>query len=354
MDNIRRDLAIQFRFANRTLGLTAQDIIDKYNSEHGTDYTKGYVCGLWRDLRAYEAKHRVIEFPGTEYRLEVPRYDHPPHIYADAPTDVLFVRGDRHLPFANAPFHSAMIEHMKHYKRKGYKVIGVDVGDFVDNSAMSKHPKTKPQLAMKHTKESARAAIRAEMDILDEWWIGRGNHDDWFARYLEGKLIADDFYDWLLGSIDRSKLRIVNDTKMMIHNCGTLWRVTHMYEYSKIPGRKANTISEKHDSNTITFHEHSLNVSRDSWNRHTTIACGMMASRPILDYINDYDNTHNVMKNSYVVLENGRFHVMTPYREWQDWKQFDIDPLPLYEDEKEQELVMTGKLDLMKWIGDVA
>lgn len=344
----RRELAQQFRFANRTLGLTAEAIIEAYNAEHGTPYTKGFVCGLWRDLRKYEAEHRVIEFPG--YQTELPRYDHPPHIYANKPTDIVVVMADIHSPLLNAPFANAMLTQLAYYKKRGCHVSIVLAGDTNDNAVLSRHPKIRIQMSISKQRQLTQAFIRALFAVADVVIVLRGNHDDWFARYMDGKLDAEDFSAWAYAGLDDTKLKVIDDTKAVVHNCGTDWRITHGIQYSTIAGRVANRLSAKFDMNIITHHEHSLAVLRDDFNRHTVIANGMMADYALMSYVNDYDTKHNVMKNAYVVLQDGKFQIMTPYIEWQDWKQYDVDPLKMYEYERQKQLVLTGKLDLTEWI----
>jgi hypothetical protein len=265
---------------------------------------------------------------------------------------VNFIVFDTHSPLLNIPFFHALIQHMRWHRSKGNKVNLFHGGDVQDNSALSRHPKTKVQMLMERQFNVTRAMITSLFQVIDDSYFVRGNHDDWFARLVDGTLGMGDYWSLLFSGLDKHKVNHIDDTKLILHNCGSLWRISHSINYSTIAGRNANRLANKFDSNIITGHEHSLAVLRDDNNRNTVIACGMMADYALMNYVHDYDTKHNIMKNAYVVVQNGTFEIMTPYPDWQDWQKYGVDPLAMYEYENQKQQVLMGKLDLMRWLDD--
>jgi len=321
------------------------------SERRGKSISRNELIGCIRDLRASEASQLVTYFDGTNFRRSLPRYDHPNHIYTDEKT-VVFVGGDRHTPFVNAPFFAAKLKLMRYYKLLGYRVINVIAGDLLNASDASRHPKTRKQIVMEAEKESAQASLKAENRIADETEIFLGNHDEWMSRLLDGLLNTADYYGWLLSGLDTSKIHAIEDTKLFIHSGSTRWLVGHGSEYSKNVGTLSKQLTIAYESNVISHHEHHLGVGRDDYNRYTWIANGMEADWALFDYVNAHMNKQNVMKNAFTVLINGTFKMFTPYPEWQRWQDYDIDPSEMYQHEQQKRLVRSGELDLYRWLDE--
>lgn len=311
--------------------------------------SKNDLIGCVRDLRKVEATQRVTYFDGVSFRRNLPRFDHPNHIYGDDKT-VFFIGGDEHNPFVNAPFMNGKLKLMGWYKLMGYKVVNVIAGDLLNASDVSRHPKTRRQMVMKQEKLSANASIRAANLLADITYILLGNHDEWLLRLLNGVFDASDYYAWLLKGVNLSKISAISDTKAFVHSGKTRWLVGHAIEYSKNVGSITKQLNLAYQSNVISHHEHHLGAGRDDYNRYTWIANGMQADWALFDYVNHHMNKQNVMKNSFTVLVGDTFKLFTPYPEWQRWEDYDIDPSEMYAYEHQKQLVRTGELDLYRWL----
>lgn len=60
-----REAIAQWAYDLKRQGKTAQAIVDMYNATHQTSYTRGFICGLWRD---YDTTHdKIIHIPRSEF-----------------------------------------------------------------------------------------------------------------------------------------------------------------------------------------------------------------------------------------------------------------------------------------------
>lgn len=65
MDN--REQVAQWAIQLKRQGKTAQEIVDTYNADHATEYTRGFICGLWRDYGGRQAQSKIIHIPRSEF-----------------------------------------------------------------------------------------------------------------------------------------------------------------------------------------------------------------------------------------------------------------------------------------------
>lgn len=330
-------------------GDTFEAIAAGLSKKRGKLISKNELIGCVRDYRTVEAMHRIIHFDGTDFKRSLPRFDHPNHIYVEGKA-VVFVSGDRHTPFVNAPFLNAKLKLMSWYKLMGYKVLNLIAGDLLNASDASRHPKTRREKVMAEEKEYAQASLNAENRLADETYLLLGNHDEWLARLLNGLLDANDYFAWLTSGLDMSKINTIDDTKVFVHSGKTRWFVGHAIEYSKNVGSLTKQLNLAYLNNIISHHEHHLGVGRDDYNRHTWIANGMEADSALLEYVNHHMTKQNVMKNSFTVLDGDTFKMFTPYPQWQRWEDYDINPAEMYAYENQKQLVRTGELDLYRWL----
>ncbi len=101
-----------------------------------------------------------------------------------------------------------------------------------------------------------------------------------------------------------------------------LWRATHQANYSRVTGSVAETLAEKYQCNIITHHEHRVGILRSKWGRYTLVSNGGLHDYKSMWYVNKFDTTSPTMQNSFVILQDGVAHLLTPYIDMTDWSRW--------------------------------
>lgn len=248
----------------------------------------------------------------------VPVFNAAPYVDVDC-----MVMGDVHVPATDWQFLELAIRFAERHMRKGSRVLCI-VGDLLNFDAISHYPNVVVPVAAVDELRAVNVVLRYFLKTFDSIIYSMGNHDHRFHKFFNGAFGLHELRALMTASIDAGKLKMVNQTQQMVRHGDVLWRLTHQRNYSKIKGRVADALAQKHLSNMITHHEHHVNLSRDTHNRYTTINNGMMGDWERMSYVQLVDSTSGVMCNGFSFVRNGTGHLLTPYPTMTDWDMWGL------------------------------
>ena len=194
----------------------------------------------------------------------------------------------------------------------------VIAGDFLNVDSFSRYPITERLPAIMDEFAAAKELLDSWDDAFDEIEYIPGNHEKRFMRWSNGHLGME-----VLGRLlDNDKLRVYSSTRIVVVSGGVSWRVTHQNGYSVHTGNVGGQLAHKFQTNVITHHEHSVGIMRDKWNHYTVVSNGGLHDEKTMHYVQEYDNTRKTMSQSFVMLDNGVAHLLTPYSSMTDWSVY--------------------------------
>ena len=249
----------------------------------------------------------------------LPKFNAVPYV----DTDTVLVVGDVHIPATDWLFLELAVKFAEKHMRKGSRTLCI-VGDLLNFDAMSKYPHIVAPVGAPDELRAVNVILQYLFKTFDHIVYSMGNHDHRFHKFFSGAFGLIELRALMTASIDAGKLRMVNQTQQIVKHGDIIWRLTHQQNYSKIKGRVADNLAMKHLSNVITHHEHHVNISRDSYNRHTTINNGMIGDNEKMAYVQLVDSTSNVMCNGFAFVRNGTGHLLTPYPTMTDWDMWGL------------------------------
>ncbi len=214
-------------------------------------------------------------------------------------------------------------------------------GDFINADAISTYPFTVAPVSLEVEFNIARSILRDWSEVFDKIIMIMGNHEMRIFKQLYGSIGQTEIKSLFSTGLE-DVVEVYNAGQVVVNHDDILWRVTHQAAYSKIKGRVANVLAQKHQMNIISHHEHHLLQSRDDFNSFTIINNGGLHDHEKMAYVSQVDNTRPVMNNGFVMLRDGFPDMFTPYRTWTDWNDWSIDGTELYNIDKQRVSRMTG------------
>jgi len=211
----------------------------------------------------------------------------------------------------------------KRHMRRGLRKL-IIAGDLMNLDALSAHTKYMPTTALLDELDTAAALLKEWAAIFDQVWYIMGNHEQRLAAALGGELEGTGLGRLIAGGLD-GKLRISNLRQMWLYTPTGLWRITHQRNYSRIKGRVGAALAAKHQSHTITHHEHGIALLMDDHARYTVVNNPALVDYEKLYYVMGADTTAPTMANGFTFMQNGTPHLMTPYPSVTDWSQWKLE-----------------------------
>lgn len=288
------------------------------------DGVRGRVGREIRKQEARVADSRPLTMFGQQLP-KIPRYDEVPYFHGDT-----IVTGDLHVPTTDWALLELLAKFAEKHLPAG-KRNAMLVGDLLNLDMLSKYESIIHSYSLKTELAYAEAVIDYLFTVLDSAIFTLGNHDVRFLKKLDGALDATTFGKMLSKHIYTGKLRISVKSQAMVISGGQAWRVTHQRNYSKIKGRVASDIAIKHQTNTVTHHEHHVALTRDTYNRYTVVNNGMLGDYEKMGYVMLTDSTSGVMCSGFTFIRNGVANLLTPYPTMTDWSLWgmEVDALPV-------------------------
>lgn len=247
-------------------------------------------------------------------------------IQAQHYTDMMVCRGDAlvvgdiHLVCTDWDLLKLVGEVGKRHLRRGLRKL-IIAGDLINLDALSTHAKYVPTTPLIDELDTAAALLQEWAGIFDEMWYIMGNHEQRLAAAVNAELEGTALGRLIAGGIG-GKLRISNLRQMWLYTATGLWRITHQRNYSRIKGRVGAALAAKHQSHTITHHEHGIALLMDDHARYTVVNNPALVNYEKLYYVMGADSTAPTMANGFTLMANGRPYLMTPYPSLTDWERW--------------------------------
>ena len=291
------------------------------------DQTESGVRGrVGRYVRKYilDGEPDSTPFPimvgsGQRRHQLVPRYASMPIIYGD-----MDVGGDYHMPTGDWAMIELKIRFGEKHLPKGNRRSGL-LGDLVNFDLLSQYDHLIKPYSNEDELAFAEGLLEFMFSVYDEIYFELGNHDHRFLKQLGGDFGTTRLGRMFSRQIDTGRLIFTRKSQMIVVSAGQVWRLTHQRAYSRTKGVVANKLAQKHLSNMVTHHEHHVNISRDEWNRFTTVNNGMLGDYEKMPYVMLVDSPSAVMCTSFTFIRKGTAHLLTPYPTLTDWSMWGME-----------------------------
>ena len=251
-------------------------------------------------------------------------------VYTKIPTIVgnCIVVGDIHIPTTFWEL-AEMVSVVADKHLDGDKTL-IIAGDFINADALSHYPFTVAPPTLSQELLIARELLQIWSETFDRIIMFMGNHEMRVFKNMYGSIGGADIRALFVGEVGE-KFELYNIGQVIVNSGNERWRITHQNSYSKIKGRTANVLAQKHQSNIISHHEHHVAIMRDDFDYQTIVNNGGLHDHEKMAYVSQFDSNRPIMNNGFVMLRNGVPQLFTPYRSMTDWGQWDIDATALFE-----------------------
>ena len=251
-------------------------------------------------------------------------------IFTKIPTIVgdCIVVGDIHIP--TTFWELADMVSIVADKHLGEHKTLIIAGDFINADALSHYPFTVAPPTLSQELLIARELLQIWSETFDRIIMFMGNHEMRVFKNMYGSIGGADIRALFVGEVGE-KFELYNIGQVIVNSGDERWRITHQNSYSKIKGRTANILAQKHQSNIISHHEHHVAIMRDDYDYYTIVNNGGLHDHEKMAYVSQFDSNRPIMNNGFVMLRDGVPQLFTPYRSMTDWGQWDIDATALFE-----------------------
>lgn len=257
-----------------------------------------------------------VSLPEMTWLGQTPQYTTPVFDgWGRYEVDNAIVCGDVHIPCTDWSFAERMCDVAD---AQGIDTLFV-IGDFWNADALGRWDHLAPPAPLAVELDMGARLVMRWRQIFKRIVFRIGNHDARWLKLLQGGMSADMMHVYLDAT---QGVEYAPYGQVEIVSGGQLWRATHQANYSKIKTRVGSVLANKFGANIMSFHQHHVSVTRDEWNRYTTIDCGGLFDSRKFAYVNLFDNTSPVMNQGFVVLRNGTGHLLTPYETMTDWSMW--------------------------------
>ena len=204
-------------------------------------------------------------------------------------------------------------------------------GDLINADALSSYPFTVAPPSLQTELSIARNLLQMWSETFGLIIMIMGNHEMRVFKNLYGSIGGVDIRSLFVGDVG-DKFELYNIGQVIVNSGDERWRITHQNSYSKIKGRTANILAQKHQSNIISHHEHHIAMMRDDYDYYTIVNNGGLHDHEKMAYVSQFDSNRPIMNNGFTMLRDGVAHLFTPYHSMTDWNQWDIDATALFDE----------------------
>lgn len=278
--------------------------------------------------KASERHRRVIPLSETPW-FNVKRGNVSLTINAPHFTDMMVCQGDAviagdiHITCTDWDLLKLVGDVGKKHMRRGQRKL-IIAGDLINLDALSTHAKYVPTTPLLDELDTAAALLKEWAGIFDEIYYIIGNHEQRLAAAVNAELDGTALGRLIAGGLG-GKLRVSNLRQMWHYTTTGLWRITHQRNYSRIKGRVGAALAAKHQSHTITHHEHGIALLMDDHARYTVVNNPALVNYEKLYYVMGADTTGPTMASGFTFMQNGRPYLMTPYESLTDWAKWKLE-----------------------------
>lgn len=218
--------------------------------------------------------------------------------------------GDAHMPLTDWEFASQVVQVAKAH---GIKRI-LHAGDLFDFDRYSIYTKILPAAYPEADEEAAAYTMQLWGQWFDEFWFLLGNHDARLIKLLQGNATQSQaenvFKAHITGGYGDERVKVSLYGYATIDTPTGTWRITHPKSYGRNQLSVAVRLAHKHHQHVISYHEHHDAIGFDDSGDYVVINSGMLADSEKMAYVKAVDGTAPVMKQSFVVLKDGRARVI--------------------------------------------
>jgi hypothetical protein len=288
-----------------------------YNRLHNGNASPQAVIRMDRKWRRYLRTRPRINvarpthpFGATNVqRNSLPRYDTHWRIERER----VIVLGDVHVPTTDWDFAARVAQVARAWDVKTLCIIG----DLFNFDFLSSYAHLFPPLTFAQEKAVARELVEEWLGVFDDIWMVIGNHEDRLMR--ETPFGFENIQDMVTTS-DRFKLS--GFAHMEVTSGGEQFLLTHQKNYSKNKLKVANELALLEHMHVIAHHQHHTAIGRDHSNHYVIVDNGGLHDSRLMAYVNQKKSTSPRMNKSFVLLDGGTVHLLTPYDTMTDWRLY--------------------------------
>lgn len=225
--------------------------------------------------------------------------------------DDFIVMADLHLPITN---YQLLNQSLLDAKARGIDTC-IIAGDLLNMDALSRHE-------MKQLEDgdvpgeiaAANKVMTAMLETFDRVILTRGNHDERWARALQGTLLFTESMRLLLHEVPadiKKRLLICESDHVYVHTSEGKWLFCHSRSYSRVSGKVPADLAMIEMCNVAAGHRHHFGISHAP-NGYQVIELGGFFDGDSTEYLNYYKTNFPKWQNGYVVFQDGKVAAMPP------------------------------------------
>lgn len=225
--------------------------------------------------------------------------------------DDFLVIADLHLPITNYQLLNKAILDAKD-RGVGTCIIA---GDLLNMDALSRHEmKQLEDGDLPGEIKAANKVMTALLETFERVILTRGNHDERWARALQGKLLFTESMRVLLHDVPddkKKRLLICESDHVYVHTSQGKWLFCHTRSYSRVSGQVPSQIALLEMCNVGAGHRHHFGISHAP-NGYQVIELGGFFDGDSTEYLNYYKGNFPKWQNGYTIFQNGKVAAMPP------------------------------------------
>ena len=217
---------------------------------------------------------------------------------------------DSQIPFHDADFINRLLELATDWGIRQ----GISGGDLLNMTSFSRFYEKPLDKIWEKERSDAVGVLQALGDAIPQWFLVKGNHEDFLLKKMEEQIDHDD----VLALIDKRQGFLKGYKATDYYYCevrlgGSLWRITHPRNISVIHGRIPQRLCERYHCNVASGHGHLAGMTPDYSGRYMACDVGVTCDPLRLDYAALRDSTRPAQCQGALILQLGDDNKCHPY-----------------------------------------
>ena len=222
---------------------------------------------------------------------------------------------DSQIPFHDADFMNRLLELAYDWKIKQ----GLSGGDLLNMTAFSRFYENPKDKIWKEERKITVDVLKVMVDIIPDWLLVKGNHEDFLLKHLAEQIEHDD----VLALLDKREGFLTGFRATDYFYCevkfgGSTWRITHPRNVSVIHGRVPQRLCSKYHCNIASGHGHLAGMTPDDSGKYIACDVGVTCDPARLDYVSLRDSTRPTQCQGALILKLGDDGKCHPYHIYPD------------------------------------
>jgi len=191
---------------------------------------------------------------------------------------------------------------------------GISGGDFLNMTAFSMFFENPEDKIWSRERNSAIQVIEAMHSSIPNWFLVKGNHEDFLLKRLAEQIGHEE----ILALLDKREGVTSGFSATDYYYCkvqlgGSTWRITHPRNVSVIHGRIPQALCNKYHCNIASGHGHLAGMTPDYSGRYVACDVGVTCDPERLDYVSLRDTTRPAQCRGALILMLGNDGKCYPY-----------------------------------------